>query len=62
MSMREVARGQNTIEKWKWRQPQLFTGTSAIFSLTTAPRVDWVKGTHKTYGYHDGLGQNQKDF
>lgn len=48
-------------EKRKWRQPQVFTGTSAIFSLTTAPRVDWVKGTHRRYRNQDGLGQNQKD-
>lgn len=44
MSMREVTQGQNTTEKRKGRQPHVFTGTSAIFSLTIAPRVDWVKG------------------
>lgn len=44
MNMREVAQGQSMKEKRKGRQPQVFTGTSAIFSLTTAPRVDWVKG------------------
>lgn len=48
-------------DRKKGRQPQVFTGTSAIFSLTTAPRVDWVKGNHRRYGYHDRLGQNQKD-
>lgn len=33
MSMREGARGEEMTEKRKGRQPQVFTGTSAIFSL-----------------------------
>lgn len=59
MIMREVAQGQEMTEKRKGRQPQVFT--SAIFSLTIEPRVDGVKETHRRYGYHGKLGQNQKD-
>lgn len=47
-------------EKRKGRQPQVFTGTSAIFSLTTEPRVDWVKGNHRRYGI--GWGRIRKIF
>lgn len=54
--------GQNMTEERKRRQPQVFTGTSEIFNLTTAPRVDWVKENHRRHGYHDRLWQNQKDF
>lgn len=60
VSMREVAQGQEMTEKRKGRQPEVFIGTSALFSLTTVPRADWVKGNHRC-GYHDRLGRNQKD-
>lgn len=53
--------GQVMTEKSKGRQPHIFIGTSVIFRLTIAPRVDWVRGNHRRYGYHDKLGQNQKD-
>jgi hypothetical protein len=45
MRMRDVVGVSGNDEKKKGRQPQIFTGTSAIFRLTTEPRVVWVKGT-----------------